>query len=246
MENPNSRLTAEDMYIPPFWDLTLDQNFGIQNAISFETSFKNLQDYHFKPIESKDDETRMPLELEFSSDKVDTDSFSRQCLYAVSKKLRDVLQLSEGEALFIDLEISGTNPLMEQKDLRAVIFTGKEDVVDLERSDYRVMKSEYSEIDFRSLNTARFKSNVRTKHKVFRDAFFNQLFCTNEIALRLLESDCVGFGLYHPGFIFGSHPIRLTREGLGLGTGKFKRKMGDYTTEILLPFDKLDFNSVEF
>ncbi|MDB2439916.1 hypothetical protein N9W89_14480 [Hellea sp.] len=246
MENPNSRLTSEDMYIPPFWSLSLDQNYGQQNAISFETSFTNLQNYHLEPTDPKEDGIRQPLELEFSSPKLDTDSFSRQGLHAVSEKLRDILQLSKFEALFIDLKVSGVNPLMEQKNLQALIFTGKEDVIDLDKSDYRVTKSEFSDFDFRSMTTARFKPNVQTNRKVFRDAFFNQIFCTNEIALRLLSSDCVGFGLYHPGFVFGSHPIRLTREGLGRGTGKFKRNIGDYMTEILVPFDKLDFNSVEF
>lgn len=242
MENPNSHLTAEDIYTPSFWSLFLAHNLVHQNDLAFKVSLENFDAHTFKYLGYERDEEKPDIELRVDSLKVDTDVVLREGIYFVSEKFRNMMDLPDTDAQYLDVRTTGSNTRMIDKNFKIMFLLGKADVVDFERSQHLTIKNPLDSSDIHSPFKTRFKPDARPTHQVFTDDLYHACVCSREVALRVINSDCKGVAIYHPGFPNGSRAIRLTQKGIGRMTDKKDRKNGDYMYETLIPFKDIDWN----
>jgi hypothetical protein len=124
-------------------------------------------------------------------------SFDRDCFYFdffsfVSEKMRRAMALGPSDIQYFDVDASESAPLPRSKNYQIMHVPVTEDVADLQNSDYLVRHRADGSLEIESPRSVAFRPDARPAHEIFRERSFKQIYCTDELAMRVLPAGCSG------------------------------------------------------
>jgi hypothetical protein len=140
---------------------------------------------------------RSPLpvvQLKLTLESFEVDCFSFQYRTLVSRRLRDAMALDPSAVQYFDVDASQSAPKAKAMDYKVLNVSVTEDVTDQQSSNFRMgslMPGGPSVVT--DLQSIAFRRDAQPKHPLFCDRFFaGHLFCTDDLALRVLRAGCTG------------------------------------------------------
>jgi hypothetical protein len=118
----------------------------------------------------------------------------------VSERMRRVMALDPAEARFLTVDDSKSAPLPRSKNYQIMEPEAPERVLDLGKTEYQ-MRPFLPDQPFVPFLTGRttLRQDAAPKHDLFYDSFLTkELFCTDALALRVLEAGCTGLKFMDP------------------------------------------------
>jgi hypothetical protein len=124
-------------------------------------------------------------------------NFDRDCFYwdgftFVSKKMRDAMALGPSDIQYFDVDTSESAPVPRSKSYKTMHVPVTEDVADLQNSDYLIEHHSDGSQGVGTLFSLVFRMDARPAHEIFHERSFKYIYCTDEIALRVLQAGCSG------------------------------------------------------
>jgi hypothetical protein len=86
-----------------------------------------------------------------------------------------------------------------------------EDISDPDQSDYQIRDIVGLPKDAKFPTRIAIREDAEPKHEVFRDSFFGYVFCTERLAIRVLQQRCTGMRFFDPGYLDNPMRIRTLR-----------------------------------
>ncbi|MGD0722505.1 MAG: hypothetical protein ABR970_15820 [Roseiarcus sp.] len=127
---------------------------------------------------------------------------------------KDGLPLDPTDVQYFEVDASRSARFPQSKHYQIMHIPVTEDVSDPNNSDYLSDHHPDGTITGASLAVA-FRRDAEPKHEIFYDRFFKLLYCTDELALRVLRAGCSGMRLFDPTRPFGG-PASVFRTIRGL------------------------------
>jgi hypothetical protein len=138
------------------------------------------------------------LQIEFTDEDYDADCFEWSGFTFVSEKMRLALMLGPSDIQFFDTDSSRSASLPRSKHYQIMHVPVTENVSDPGRSDYYFHhRPSGDEVEGRP-NVIAFRRDVDPASDIFYDRFFKVIFCTDELALRVLRAGCTGMRFLDP------------------------------------------------
>ena len=130
----------------------------------------------------------------------------------VSRRLREVMALGSSTARFFEVDASRCAPLPRSKNYNIMEVAALEDVLDLEGSDYELLKRRPGMMR-RPIHVRRyaFRAAASPKHDLFYDRRSMAMLCTDAFALRILEAGVKGMTFHDPNLPQGRYLFRTLR-----------------------------------
>jgi hypothetical protein len=139
----------------------------------------------------------------------------------VSDRMRRAMALDQAEVRFFAVDDSKSAPLPRSKNYQIMEANVAQDVLDPEQSQYQ-MRQFLPDMPLVPNLTGRLtlRSDAAPKHDLFYDGFFTkELFCTDALALRVLEARCTGLSFMDPNSR-GDQNLFRTLRGIERSIGK--------------------------
>ena len=152
--------------------------------------------------------------LELTLESFDVDCFMESWFTLVSEKMRSAMALDPTDVQYFEVDASRSARFPQSKHYQIMHIPVTEDVSDPNNSDYLSDHHPDGTITGASLAVA-FRRDAEPKHEIFYDRFFKLLYCTDELALRVLRAGCSGMRLFDPTRPFGG-PASVFRTIRGL------------------------------
>ena len=131
--------------------------------------------------------------LEVTAESFDADYFTCGSSRFVSERLRDVMGLNPSEVQYFDIDDRRSAPATRAKKFKIMEPVAVEDVSDRSKTDYEMRRLLPEDPEYPSvISGIVIREDAQPKHPLFFDAFFDELFCTEAFALRILSAGCTG------------------------------------------------------
>jgi hypothetical protein len=153
--------------------------------------------------------------LELTLEDFDVDCFMEGSFTLVSEKMRSAMALGPTDVQYFEVDASRSARLPQSKHYQIMHIPVTEDVSDPENSDYTYYHHSDGSISGGSPNVVAFRPDAEPKHEIFYDRFFKLIYCTDELALRVLRAGCSGIRFFDPTRSFGG-PASVFRTVRGL------------------------------
>ena len=118
----------------------------------------------------------------------------------VSERMRDAMALDLSTVRFLTVDDSHSAPLPRSKNYQIMEPQAAEEVLDLKRTNYQ-MRPFLPDQPFLPFLTGRvaLRPDAAPRHELFYDRFLTkELFCTDALAVRVLEAGCTGLKFMDP------------------------------------------------
>jgi hypothetical protein len=150
--------------------------------------------------------TTAPAQLILRLKDFDVDYFKWGGPMFVSERMRDVMALDPSEVNYIEVDDSKSARLPRSKKYQMMEPLIYEDMIDPERSVYwedpNLPSSEFGPYDIYKFA---FRQDAAPTHDIFYDSFFATfVFCSDQLAERLLKAGCTGLDFTDPRGYAGS------------------------------------------
>ena len=157
------------------------------------------------------------VQLRLTLENFRVDCFSWESWIFVSERLRSVMALDAADIQFFDVDASGSAALPRSMHYKIMNIPVTEDISDPSKSDYISPEMYPGGPTGRMLSFAEriaIRSDVVPSHELFHDQFFGELFCTDALALRLLQFGCTGVRFVDPSHMTGNRVRFRTLRGV--------------------------------
>lgn len=134
--------------------------------------------------------------------------FGARCF--VSEKLRDAMGLDSSGVLYFDVDASRSSRPVRDKNFKIMEVTAVENVSIPEKSKYKLFDSKIEGLPpGKSIYSIAMREDAAPGHALFRDHFFTRMFCTDELAVRVLKAGCIGVSFLDPAQMSVGAPMRF-------------------------------------
>jgi hypothetical protein len=152
------------------------------------------------------------LQIEFTDEDYDRDCFDWNGFTFVSEKMRRAMALGPSDIQYLEVDSSRSTPLPRSKRYQIMHVPVTEEISDPERSDYFFRHRPGGAIEVEGPpNAVAFRPDVDPAHEIFYDRFFKVIFCTDELALRILRAGCREIRFVDPVDLRGWNRYRTLR-----------------------------------
>jgi hypothetical protein len=151
------------------------------------------------------------LQIKFAVEEFDVDCFDWNGFTIVSEKMRQAMALGPSDIQYFDVESGRAAPLPRSKHYQIMHVPVTEDVSDPERSDYSLRHRPQGDEVFGIPGAVAFRPDAEPAHEIFFDRFFKVVFCTDELALRVLRAGCTEIRFLDPADLRGGNRFRTLR-----------------------------------
>ena len=139
--------------------------------------------------------------LEVTAESFDADYFSCGSSRFVSERLRDVMGLDPSEVQYFDIDDRRSAPATRAKKFKIMEPVAVEDVSDRSKTNYDMRRLLPEDPEYPCvISGVVIREDAQPKHPLFFDAFFDELFCTEAFALRILSAGCTGLNFRCSGY----------------------------------------------
>jgi hypothetical protein len=121
------------------------------------------------------------------------------------------MALGRSDIQYFDVDFSQPAPLPRSKHYQIMHVPVIEDVSDLERSEYALRHRPQGVEVLGIPGAVAFRSDAEPAHEIFDDRFFKVVFCTDELALRVLRAGCTQMRFLDPADLRGWNRFRTLR-----------------------------------
>ena len=137
----------------------------------------------------------------------------QQVFTFVSRHMRDAMALGPRDVQYLPVDSSLSAPLPHSKEYMIMHVPGVETVSDPDRSVYEIRNIVGLPKGIKFTSRIAIRQDVKLEHEIFRDSFFNRIFCTDELVTRILQQRCSGVRFFDPDYL--DYPMRF-RSGRGI------------------------------
>lgn len=149
-------------------------------------------------------------ELKVTLEDFDIDCFTKIFFTLVSEQMRDAMALGPSDVQYFDVDASQSASLPQSKHYQIMHIPATEDVSDPQNSDYaRQHRSDGSVVPSGIPLSVVFRADAEPTHEIFYDKFFRVIYCTEELALRVLQAGCSGVRFFDPSCSTGGNSGRF-------------------------------------
>ncbi len=143
----------------------------------------------------------------------DVDCFLCNGLTLVSEKLRRVMALGPSDVQYFEIDASRSSPSPQSRHYQIMHVPVTEEISDLEKSDYVCRHHPDGSVHVGRPYTLAFRHDAEPAHEIFYDRYFKFIFCTDEFAMRVLQSGCSGMAFLDPHHFFAGLKYRFRTLG---------------------------------
>ena len=151
----------------------------------------------------------LTVKLILTLEDFDLDCFSRNGFTFVSEKMRHAMALGPSDIQYFEVDASESAPLPRSKHYMTMHVPVTEDVADLQNSDYLIEHHSDGSQGVGTLFSLVFRIDARPAHEIFHERSFKHIYCTDEIALRVLQAGCSGAFFVDPSRWSGGGNLRF-------------------------------------
>lgn len=141
-------------------------------------------------------------------DDLDADCFVWSGLTIVSEKMRRAMALSPSDVQYFAVDTSRSSPSLRSKHYQIMHVPVTEEISDLEKSDYVCRHHPDGSVHIGRPYILAFRHDAEPAHEIFYDRHFKFIFCTDEFAVRVLQSGCSGMIFLDPHHFFAGLKYR--------------------------------------
>jgi hypothetical protein len=128
----------------------------------------------------------------------DADYFMWSGYSLVSEKMRRAMALRPSDIQFFNVDASESAPLPKSKHYQIMHVPVTEYMSDQKDLVYRPLKVPSRSAESRLASAVASGAAAEPTHEIFYDRFRDFIFCTDEFAVRILQSDCSGITFIDP------------------------------------------------
>ena len=138
----------------------------------------------------------------------DADYFMWRGYTLVSEKMRRAMALRPSDIQFFNVDASESAPLPKSKHYQIMHVPVTEYMSDQKDLVYRPLKVPSRLAESRLASAVASGAAAEPTHDIFYDRFRDFIFCTDEFAVRILQSDCSGITFIDPFDYFADRGLR--------------------------------------
>jgi hypothetical protein len=128
----------------------------------------------------------------------DADYFMWGGYTLVSEKMRRAMALGPSDIQYFDVDASESALLPKSKHYQIMHVPVTEYMTDQKNLAYRPLKVPRPSVESRLASAVASGCAAEPTHEIFYDRFRDFIFCTDEFAMRVLQSDCSGITFWEP------------------------------------------------
>jgi hypothetical protein len=151
-------------------------------------------------------------ELILTLEDFEFDCFTLNFHWIVSEKMRRAMALGPSDVQYFSVDSSQSEPLPRSKRYQIMHVPVTEYMPELKTLPYRPSKIPPHPVEPRMPSAAISRREAQPMREIFYDRFRDFIYCTDEFAVRILQSDCSGMDFYDPlDFANGRYRFRTLR-----------------------------------
>jgi hypothetical protein len=139
----------------------------------------------------------------------DTDCFMFESRTFVSERLRSAMALESSAVQFFDVDASQSAPVPRSMNYKIMVISVTEEASDPSMSNYISLPVPHSEISMITAERITVRPDFVPVHDLFHDRFFLEVFCTDQLAVRVLKAGCTGMRFFEPAQLSIAVPMRF-------------------------------------
>jgi hypothetical protein len=158
-------------------------------------------------------EVQLDLKLENCS----VDCFQWESCIFVSERMRRTMTLEPNSIQYFDIDASGSAPLPRSMNYKIMNIPVTADIADPTTSRYlspEIYPGGPIGAILRFPQHIAIRSDAKADHDLFHDQFFGEPFCSDELALRVLQAACTGVRFIDPAHMVGDRIAFRTLRGV--------------------------------
>lgn len=149
-------------------------------------------------------------QLVVKMDNFDLDILHTGARYFISERLRDAMRLESSGVMYFDVDTSRSSRSVRDKNFKVMEVTAVENVSIPEMSKYKLFYFKTADVPpTKSIYSIAMREDAAPGHALFRDHFFPRMFCTDELAVRVLKAGCIGVSFLDPAQMSVGAPMRF-------------------------------------
>jgi hypothetical protein len=141
---------------------------------------------------------RQTAKLILTLEDFDADYFMWSGYRFVSEKMRRAMALGPSDIQYFDVDASESAPLPKSKHYQIMHVPVTEYMTDQKNLVYRPLSVPSSSVESRLASAVASGRAAEPTHEIFYDRFRDFVFCIDEFAMRVLQSDCSGINFWDP------------------------------------------------
>lgn len=135
---------------------------------------------------------RLAAKFTMTLESFDRDCFQLDRFSFVSEKMRNAMALGPSDIQYFDVDASKSASLPRSKNYQIMHVPVTEDVADLQNSDYLFRHRADGSLEIGTALSATFRPDAQPAYEIFHERSFKHIYCTDELALRVLKAGCSG------------------------------------------------------
>jgi hypothetical protein len=184
-----------------------------------------------RPVAGEFSPSGLPIaQIAFSDEDYDKDCFQWRGFIFVSETMRRAMALGASDIQYFEVDSSRSAPTPRSKHYQIIHVPVTEDVSAPERSDYFFEHLPGGAEAAHEARAVAFRPDVDPQHAIFCDRFFKLVFCTDELALRVLRAGCTGMRFLDPIDLRGFERFRTLR---GVEESEWDRKQKTFRNRLI-------------
>lgn len=139
----------------------------------------------------------------------DADCFMWNGYMMVSENMRRAMALGPSDIQYFNVDASQSAPLPRSKNYQIMHVPVTEFMTDQKNLVYRPLKVPKRHVETRLASAVASGRSAELTHELFYDRFADLIFCTDEFAVKILQSGCSGMIFCDPFEYFASHRLHF-------------------------------------
>ncbi len=153
-------------------------------------------------------------ELAITRDDFDFDFFIANLWMFISEDLIQIMDLHAPDYGVFDIDDQRSEPLPRSKKYRMLEVYASEDATDPDQARFEPYQPYPDRDPMTMLRGVTIRPGFSPKRSLFYDSNTRELFCTDELAVKVLESGCTGMNFIEPGEFQEEQPLIKTLRGV--------------------------------
>ncbi len=151
------------------------------------------------------------VQLQLTLADFDADCFMWNAFTFISERMRHAMALEFKEIQYFDVDASSSAPLPRSKNYKVINIPVVEDISDPSHSKYQMRRITPNTPEVPILiNEIAIRPDAQPEHQLFWDKFFRgYVFCTDDLAMRVLRAGCTGVRFFDPSRMSLARPKRF-------------------------------------